>query len=496
MNLSLAILLLTLFNACIKTTNALASNPEASPQLLSDTTDVCSSTQGRSSSCEVELDVPASCIDSSSSGCPIVFFFHGAGGTNNWFARTSGVHSQHVIGVYPQGENGWNTGPKDSNTCDWDDFGCTSDPDEGAFIASIITELRNLGANGNVYLIGNSNGAALSMRLAANAGKDLPIKGVVTKVTQLLAQPPRSGPGDLNYNQPGTSGPKVSILNMMGTSDMVIPYEGGSSSVFGGDDSFQLMSALESMAAWATHNECGAGAPAVTDGINYSTNAEANGEATFYEYQGCPEGVIVEHYALHGAGHSFGSGAALDGVAIDNDMAYQFINRLEDMDGGGGGGGGGSGPTSAPPTLSPVRNVVCEDDNSWHGKFNSAHTCNYVGENTASRCGWENTDGTLASAACKVTCSNCDTVVETPGPTPSPTVSTVTRPDPKPAPKPAPSSSPVQTVACQDDPSWHGKFNSDHTCDFVGQATLYRCGWENSDGTSASAACKETCGEC
>lgn len=92
-------------------------------------------------------------------------------------------------------------GPKDGNQCTWDDYACTSDPDEGAFIAMIIAELRNLGANGNIYLIGNSNGAALSHKLASNAGDDLPIKGIVTKVTQLLASPPRSGPGELNYNQ-------------------------------------------------------------------------------------------------------------------------------------------------------------------------------------------------------------------------------------------------------------------------------------------------------
>ena len=113
----------------------------------------------------------------STSACPVVFFFHGAGGTNDWFGRTSGVHAEGVIGVYPQGEDGWNTGPKESNDCDWDDFACTDDADEGAFVASIIAELRNLGASGNVYLIGNSNGAALSMRLASNAGDDLPIKG-------------------------------------------------------------------------------------------------------------------------------------------------------------------------------------------------------------------------------------------------------------------------------------------------------------------------------
>lgn len=109
MTTAIAIIAVTFIDGGV---NALQSNPPESPQILSDTTDVCTSSQGRTSKCEVELDVPQSCIDSttSSSSCPIVFFFHGAGGSNDGFARKSKVHDKNVIGVYPQGEDGWNTG--------------------------------------------------------------------------------------------------------------------------------------------------------------------------------------------------------------------------------------------------------------------------------------------------------------------------------------------------------------------------------------------------
>ena len=354
--------------------------------------------------------MPAACIDGGgASECPIVFFFHGAGGNNDGFARSSGVHAHGVIGVYPQGEDGWNTGPKSSNSCVWDDYDCATDPDEGAFIASIIAELRLLGASGNVYLIGNSNGAALSHRLAANAGTDLPIKGIVTKVTQLLASPPRSGPGVLNYNQPGTGGPAVSVLNLMGLDDLLIPYEGGSSGVFGGETAFQLMGSLESMATWAAHNGCGTGAPVETSGILYSHDLDSNaGSATLYEYGGCPQGIILEHYAIGGAGHTFRGGAQLDGVDIDHDIAYEFIERVE-----AGGGGATNSPVASPPTpaitLSPVQSGPCENDPNWAGKVNADHTCDYVAQNPDQRCGWESMDGTLASEACPVACDTCDT---------------------------------------------------------------------------------------
>ena len=477
---------------------SLQSNLPESPQILSDTSNVCTSSQGRSSICEVELDVPSSCIDAtSSSDCPIVFFFHGAGGTNDWFARTSNVHTKNVIGVYPQGEDGWNTGPKDGNLCTWDDYTCTSDPDEPAFIAAIIAELRTLGANGNIYLIGNSNGAALSHKLASNAGSELPIKGIITKVTQLLASPPRSGPGTLNYNQPGSSGSglPISVLNLMGTNDMLIPYEGGYSSVFGtaGEGTFELMSALESMATWASHNGCSKVPPIETTGIVYGTNTDPNGQATFYEYQGCPEGIIVEHYALQGAGHSFGSGASLDGISIDYELAYQFIARVEALDGGGGGGPGPAPSTLAPvspSTQAPITSPVCQDDSNWHGKFSVDHTCTWVGDASANRCGAESSDGTLASDACKQTCGTCDNFSANP-PTDVPVTSApITS---------APSSlapTPPTNGSCVDDINWHGKFSTDHTCVWIGEAPLNRCGFESSDGTLASVACRQTCGTC
>ena len=89
---------------------ALESNEKESPQKLSDTfQSLC---LNRSSDCEVELDVPTSCINAEGkSTCPVVFFLHGSGGTNDWFFRTSGVHDYNMIGVYPNGDcRGWNTG--------------------------------------------------------------------------------------------------------------------------------------------------------------------------------------------------------------------------------------------------------------------------------------------------------------------------------------------------------------------------------------------------
>eukprot|EP00547_Thalassionema_nitzschioides_P000832 CAMPEP_0194199924 /NCGR_PEP_ID=MMETSP0156-20130528/753_1 /TAXON_ID=33649 /ORGANISM="Thalassionema nitzschioides, Strain L26-B" /LENGTH=499 /DNA_ID=CAMNT_0038924875 /DNA_START=51 /DNA_END=1550 /DNA_ORIENTATION=+ len=472
-----------LFSALFLSSSALQANLPESPQSL---TDIICSDRPRVD-CEVELDVPQSCaVTAGNTGtdpaCPIVFFLHGSGGTINGFARQSGVHSAGYIGIYPQGEGGWNTGPKSSNSCDWDDFECPLDPDEGDFIASIISEVRAQGASGNVYAIGNSNGAALAYRLAANAGSALPIKGIVAKVTQLLESPQRSGPGMLNYNQPQSGSPAVSVLSVMGTDDGLIPYEGGSSSVFGGDASFQLMPTLGSMLTWATHNGCD-GNSVVDDSF---VTDHGTGQAIKYDFSaGCPSGVLLEHYAIVGGGHNAG-GSSINGEKIDYVVAFDFINRVEN--------GGVSSPVPSPvaaPVAAPVAPPTggpCVNDPTWEGKFNTEHDCDYVNVDPNTRCRFENSDGIKASDACLEACGNCSSPV-------SPPVARPTAP-PTSAPTPSPTSSPVAAPtggSCVNDPTWTGKFNAAHTCDYIGEDPGFRCGWENSDGITARDACLEAC---
>lgn len=414
-----------LLSVLTKASVALESNNEGSPQVLSDmsSSNACEG-QGRTDECTIELDVPSDCVMNGESTCPIVFYLHGAGGRIDGFKRSSEVHKHGFIGVYPQGENGWNTGPKDSNDCEYTEYDCETDPNETEFIATIISEVKELGANGSVYLAGNSNGAALAHFAAVNAGTELPIKGIITTVTQLLASPDRQGPGPLNYVNPAArsnQGPKVSVLNLMGTKDGLIPYEGGSSPVFGGEEAFQLMSALDSMNVWASHNGCST-EPKVKE-VNTDTQAGGDGTGVFYSWENCGSGTIVEHYAINGGNHGAG-GSTVDDVKFNYDITADFIGRCEDSD---------PSPTVSPkptpmprPTKAPVTRAPvptkpdeCVDDPDWRGKASDLHDCDFVGKKPQWRCNWVSSDGVPAERACRVSCDNCEDDGEEPTSSPS-----------------------------------------------------------------------------
>jgi len=265
----------------------------------------------------------------------------------------------------------------------------------------------------------------------------------------LLDSPERSGPGQLNYNQPKAMGPKVSVLNIMGTEDGLIPYEGGESAVFGGDDAFQLMSAIGSMEVWAAHNGCDV-QPTI------STHTSDMGEVQKYVYNNCAGGTIVEHYAIEGAGHNAG-GASIDNVKIDYDLMFGFINTI-----------GETQPSS------PAPSTDCEDDPNWSGKFNAAHNCGYVAELPTIRCSFEDANGVSAMVACQATCdSSCS--ISNPSPTSTPTQ--------------------LAPIDCEDDPNWSGKFNAAHNCGYVAELPTIRCSFEDANGVSAMVACKLACSE-
>ena len=206
-------------------------------------------------------------VDAASS-YPIVFAFHGAGGTNERWSRTfrEYVDAGRFVGVYPQGHNRrWNINPLDAET----------NADDVAFvtmIADYLMRYRNLNHERR-FAYGTSNGGGISLKLAVQTSL---FKAITSVVTQLS----RGG-------EPTASTGTVGVMQILGVNDRVIPYEGGSGPM--GQDFY---SGLESARLWALHNGCT---------TTYDLRTMAGNR--FIERRDCTDGVRVIHYGIEGAGH-------------------------------------------------------------------------------------------------------------------------------------------------------------------------------------------------
>lgn len=249
---------------------------------------------------------------------PLVFCIHGLAQDAVMFCVTGAAIPQKAdqagyIVVMPNGyQNSWNGG-----TC----CGGASNEriDDVALFRAIFDEVKShLNVDlGRVYATGLSNGAYMSYRLACGAA-DL-----------FTAVAPGAGAIGTNDIGGGTNPASdfttceptkpVSILDMHGTADPLIPY------------SLQA----PSLAHFATKDQCGTtAAPA--------GNLPNAGDTTCVSYANCAGGVEVSGCSVQGGGHCwFGSpdcgtgggaiGAAVVGAnsntLVDNDAVFAFFDR-------------------------------------------------------------------------------------------------------------------------------------------------------------------------
>ena len=290
----------------------LPSNAARSPQVL---TSVCDAWPSRTN-CEVLVDVPTACAVNSAgsvSHCPIVFFLHGSGTTTAQYVRwghfldtnapSNLIHSGtwNVIGVYPQGERfdippartttrpGWNTGLQTAASSD--------DPDDLAFISSIVTAMQERGCRGRRYAFGSSNGAALVHMIGTNA---LGFTGIIPKAMSLTASPPRYG---THYNHPtvGSGTKSLAVLELHGTADSIVAVHGVDN--FWGRG-LQIASAFESASVWAAAAGCSTSSSTTGYTATYKADVEIETSGSLFAYENCPSTAPVRLYVTSCEGHS------------------------------------------------------------------------------------------------------------------------------------------------------------------------------------------------
>jgi polyhydroxybutyrate depolymerase len=126
-----------------------------------------------------------------------------------------------------------------------------------------------------VYATGMSNGGALTSVLACRASDRLAAFGSVAAVIFL-----------------GGCGRPAPIAAFAGTSDPVVPYEGGTIKCCGGSS---YPPTEETMAKWASHDGCD----------NAPADSRLSAMVRLRQFEGCQAGAEVRLYTIEGGGHTW-----------------------------------------------------------------------------------------------------------------------------------------------------------------------------------------------
>ena len=207
------------------------------------------------------------------SNYPIVFYFHGNGGTaENFYHNLSEVHEliddNNFIGIFPQGlEESWNLGAEASKA------------DDVAWVGEIIKTIseKSFANSSSVYAVGISNGSSMVNKLAKES---VMLKGIAPIVSQqtlaLSKKTPING---------------VSVFQINGDDDPLIPVNGGVSKV-----QHQFVSAKESAENWAMHSNCST-LPVTFENVWGPYPVKA------FVYGNCESNRQVRYYIVEGSGH-------------------------------------------------------------------------------------------------------------------------------------------------------------------------------------------------
>ncbi|MGI9605058.1 MAG: alpha/beta hydrolase family esterase [Acidimicrobiales bacterium] len=235
---------------------------------------------------------PASTVGSPT---PLIVDLHGFTGTAEGQRSVSGFaeigEREGVHVVWPTGVHAsWNAGR-----------GCCGravqeDVDDVGFVRTMIDEISEDVAVDldRVYLTGLSNGCAMAQRFAADASDA--VAAVACMALYLIDQP------ESDYSP-------VPVMELHGTDDRVVRYEGGDAFTPGG-------SAPANLARWAELNSC-VGTPAdetLPDGVTITTHADCAGDT---------EAILV---TIEGAGHLLYQG---EQTRVDTtELAWEFLRRF------------------------------------------------------------------------------------------------------------------------------------------------------------------------
>ncbi|MEC8244783.1 MAG: PHB depolymerase family esterase [Verrucomicrobiota bacterium] len=249
---------------------------------------------------EYLLYVPSSY--NGNSAVPLLFNFHGYGGTSSDHLSTADMRSladqENFLLCYPQGSSDsygsghWNAAlPSGDNKSTADDTG---------FVSAMITSISSSYQvdSTRIYACGYSNGGMMSYFLGGSMSEKIAAIGSVS--------------GSMLEGNPDPTNP-VPMINFHGTADYVLTYSGGDGST----------STTDTLSYWATRNGAST-TPVITNmdsgnlSVQKSVYSDSNGT------------VWVEHYKVINGGHVWFD-FDLNG-SDTNQLLWDFFEK-HDLDG-------------------------------------------------------------------------------------------------------------------------------------------------------------------
>ncbi len=219
---------------------------------------------------------------------PIVMALHGftsnAGDTNSYFGLSRWIDTHQVALILPNGTRNPD-GISFWNATDFCCDGYRTGVDDVGYLNSLVDEAGEHVTPDGVYLVGLSNGAFMSYRMACES---MPGLRAIVPVAGTSFDDPEVCEG---------ANP-VSVLHIHGTNDNIIRYGGG-----GPADGPRYPGARETVRRWAARAGCDLDASESLSRIDLDLTVP-DAETTRRLYSaGCADGIRVELWTVQAGGH-------------------------------------------------------------------------------------------------------------------------------------------------------------------------------------------------
>ena len=264
----------------------------------------------------VTVQVPAS--HDEGRPAPLLIVLHGYGSTGHdherYFHLGDALERRGMISAYPDGTKDtagnrfWNG---TDACCDIQRSGV----DDSKYLADVMTAIKARVAVDpkRIYVMGHSNGAFMSYRMACDHAD------VVAAIVS-LAGATFAHAADCH---PSTA---VSVLEIHGTTDEAIAYDGGSVSLPGSTKpSPPYPGAKQTVKTWATYDGCNPTAKRSPRHVDVDADLPyvgAPAEATIDTWAGCFNGAAVEMWTMPEGVHAPKISNAFPGAVLDFLLAH------------------------------------------------------------------------------------------------------------------------------------------------------------------------------